>query len=122
MYVHNQSRSEVLILVLWIFLDMADRRTVRAQLPSVPPHVPSHVLHDVMSTLHGYDRHSAGHVCTAWQRATLDPLLPISTTDVASWIRPRADGLKALRVSLATTRTVVNAVWALIRYWLEGGK
>jgi hypothetical protein len=118
-YVNAQRRSEILLVMLWLFLDIGDVRGARVGQPSS---VPPHVLHDVMSALHGYDRRGAGQVCTAWRRAAIDPLLPVVDADLVSWIRPRVAELKRVHSLFGPTKTAVQILWGLTRYWLAGGE
>jgi hypothetical protein len=99
----------------------ADIRRAR-RLPPPPQScraVPSVVLHDVMSVLHGTDRRRAGTVCKEWQRGACDPLLPLQRNDVTAWFQPRLDEMKRARPSFIPSSVAVVVAWALTRYWLQ---
>jgi hypothetical protein len=114
-----QGRNHSLVVVLvWIYVDMREpqRRTTASTSP------PPQLLHDVMSTLHGWDRRRAAAVCVAWRTAASDVLLPVAEDDIRIWLAPRIAELHRCCPSVEYTEIDVALLWALTRYWLAGGE
>jgi hypothetical protein len=117
---HGPSCMDAVAVMVCIRLDICACRDTPPSSSSPTP-LPADLLHAVLSALHGTDRRLAGHVCRAWRRAACDPLMPTTTADVAAWVGPCIVEMRQACWSFATTRCVVEVMWALTRHWLGGG-
>jgi hypothetical protein len=115
--------NEMAILMAWVRLDITVERSAdQAVVVSAVGSLPANLLHDVVSVLHGRDRRITRDVCRSWRRAASDSLLPVDDADVRAWVVPRFVVMTRAYPKFAPTKLSVEMLWALTRYWLEGGE
>jgi hypothetical protein len=115
---HHLFGNAIFIVMVWVYVDMLIERSVTSDTVGV---LPSMLLHDVLSELHGRDRRVAASVCRAWQRGASDSLLPVDDSDVCAWTVPRVAELARVYPSFSPTGATIVLLWTVTRYWLEGG-
>jgi hypothetical protein len=106
------------LVLVAIRLDILGRRDTPTLSPA--PTMPSAVLHDVASALHGRDRRTAEFVCKAWRRAACDPMLPVTTADIQAWVVPAVTEMARAYPDFVVKPSAVEVVWALTGCWLQG--
>jgi hypothetical protein len=108
----------IFVLLVWVRADMHSPRRVGERHGAA---LPAQLVHDVMTTLHGRDRRTAAAVCSDWSAAANDAMLHVTDDDVRVWVAPRIAAMKHAYPISSFNELHVEALWALTRYWLEGG-
>jgi hypothetical protein len=120
MYDPKERRNPFPLVLVAIRFDVLQRRDARMAVPSCAPTMSAAVLHDVLATLHGRDRRTADHVCVAWRRAVYDPLLPVTSDDVQTWVVPAFAAMERAYPEYRPAKDDVETAWAFTSLWLQG--